>query len=73
MSLRSPSILRRPLAIAATAMMVLTTMVAGPLSPATADGDKDQKISERATIDQQLEDLRIDLGGVNDGDGSTYI
>ncbi|GAA1302965.1 MAG: peptidoglycan DD-metalloendopeptidase family protein [Brachybacterium tyrofermentans] len=73
MSLRSPSVLHRPLAIAATAMLVLTTMVAGPLSPATADGDKDQKISERATIDQQLEDLRIDLGGVNDDLADTYM
>lgn len=73
MSLRSPSILSRPLAIAATAMMVLTTMVAGPPSPATADGDKDQKVSERAEVDQQLEDLRIDLGGVNDDLADTYM
>lgn len=73
MSLGPASILRRPLAIAACAVMVLTMMSAGPLSPATADGDKDQKVAQRAEIDQQLEDLRIDLGGVNDDLADTYM
>ena len=69
----SPSILRRPLTLAATVLLVLTPSLAGPLSPASAEGTKQDKIAERETVDQQLEDLRIDLGGVNDELADTYI
>lgn len=69
----SQSILHRPLTIILTAMLVLTPMLAGPMPSAFADGDKDDKVAERATIDQELEDLRIELGGVNEELADTYL
>ena len=73
MSLRSPSVLHRPLAIAATAMLVLPRWWPGPSRRRRPTGTRIEKISERADIDQQLEDLRIDLGGVNDDLADTYM
>lgn len=69
----SSSILRRPLTLAATVLLVLSPSLMGPLSPASAEGSKDDKIAERAAVDQKLEDLRIDLGGVNEELADTYI
>ncbi|GAA1489887.1 murein hydrolase activator EnvC family protein [Brachybacterium sacelli] len=66
-------VLRRPLTFLATAMLVLTPALAGPTSPASAEGNKDDKVAEKAAVDQKLEDVRISLGGVNDDLADTYM
>ena len=59
--------LRRPLSLLAAAAILAAGMFTGPVvSPASAEGSKDDKIAERAEVDQQLEDLRIELNDVND-------
>ena len=68
----SQSILRRPLSMIAAALMVLP-MLMMPVSPAAAEGTKDDKIAERSEIDQQLEDLRIELNDVNTELAETYL
>lgn len=68
----SQSILRRPLSMIAAALMVLP-MLMMPVSPASAEGTKDDKIAERSEIDQQLEDLRIELNDVNTELAETYL
>ena len=69
----SRSILRRPLFLLASALLVLTPALAGPMSPASADGDKEDKVAEKAEVDQKLEDIRISLGGVSDELADTYM
>ncbi|GAA1485793.1 murein hydrolase activator EnvC family protein [Brachybacterium fresconis] len=69
----SDSVLRRPLVLLATAMLVLTPALAGPMAPASADGDKEDKVAEKAEVDQELEDIRISLGGVSDELADTYM
>jgi len=68
----SQSILRRPLCMLAAALVALP-MLGMPMSPATAEGSKEDKIAERAEVDQQLEDLRIELNDVNTELADTYI
>ena len=70
MSLRS---LRRPLCMIAAAMVAMPMLVTAPLSPASADGTKEDKIAERAEVDRQLEDLRIELSDVNEELSETYL
>lgn len=65
--------LRRPLSLLAAAAILAAGMLTGPLSPASAKGSKDDKIAERAEVDQQLEDLRIELNDVNDDLADTYL
>ncbi|OFT58987.1 metalloendopeptidase [Brachybacterium sp. HMSC06H03] len=65
--------LRRPLSLLAAAAILAAGMLTGPLSPASAEGSKDEKIAERAEVDQQLEDLRIELNDVNDDLADTYL
>lgn len=65
--------LRRPLSLLAAAAVLAAGMLIGPLSPASAEGSKDDKIAERAEVDQQLEDLRIELNDVNDDLADTYL
>ncbi|GAP79294.1 peptidase, M23/M37 family [Brachybacterium sp. SW0106-09] len=66
--------LRRPLSLLAAAAILAAGMLTGPVvSPATAEGSKDDKIAERAEVDQQLEDLRIELSDVNDDLAGTYL
>ena len=66
--------LRRPLSLLAAAAILAAGMLTGPVvSPATAEGSKDDKIAERAEVDQQLEDLRIELNDVNDDLADTYL
>lgn len=65
--------LRRPLSLLAAAAILAAGMLTGPLSPASAEGSKDDKIAERAEVDQQLEDLRIELNDVNDDLADTYL
>ncbi|APX32396.1 metalloendopeptidase [Brachybacterium sp. P6-10-X1] len=69
----SRSIQRRPLFLLASALLVLTPALAGPMSPASADGDKEDKVAEKAEVDQKLEDIRISLGGVSDELADTYM
>jgi murein DD-endopeptidase MepM/ murein hydrolase activator NlpD len=57
----------------AAAAMVAVPMLTGPVSPASAEGSKEDKIAERAEVDQQLEDLRIELSDVNDDLADTYL
>ncbi|MDN5898925.1 MAG: peptidoglycan DD-metalloendopeptidase family protein [Brachybacterium sp.] len=64
--------LRRPLCMLAAALVALPMLVA-PMSPASADGSKDDKIAEREEVDQQLEDLRIELSDVNEDLSDTYL
>lgn len=64
--------LRRPLSLLAAAILA-AGMLTAPLSPASAEGSKDDKIAERAEVDQQLEDLRIELNDVNDDLADTYL
>ncbi|MGP5259931.1 peptidoglycan DD-metalloendopeptidase family protein [Brachybacterium paraconglomeratum] len=66
--------LRRPLSLLAAAAILAAGMLTGPVvSPASAEGSKDDKIAERAEVDQQLEDLRIELNDVNDDLADTYL
>lgn len=66
--------LRRPLSLLAAAAILAAGMFTGPVvSPASAEGSKDDKIAERAEVDQQLEDLRIELNDVNDDLADTYL
>lgn len=65
--------LRRPLSLLAAAAILAAGMLTGPLSPASAEGSKDDKIAERTEVDQQLEDLRIELNDVNDDLADTYL
>ena len=69
----SDSALRRPLVLLATAMLVLTPALVGPMGPASADGSKEDKAAEKAEVDQKLEDIRISLGGVSDELADTYM
>ena len=69
----SASSLRRSLCLIAAAAMAIAPMLAGPVSPASAEGSKDDKIAERAEVDQQLEDLRIQLDDVNEELADTYL
>ena len=66
------SSLRRPLCMLAAALVALPMLVA-PMSPASADGSKEDKIAEREEVDQQLEDLRIELSDVNEDLSGTYL
>ena len=68
----SRSILRRPLSMIA-AVLVALPMLATPISPAMAEGSKEDKIAEREEVDQQLEDLRIELDDVSGELADTYI
>ena len=64
----------RPLSLLAAAAILAAGMLTGPVvSPASAEGSKDDKIAERAEVDQQLEDLRIELNDVNDDLADTYL
>ena len=66
--------LRRPLSLLVAAAILAAGMLTGPVvSPASAEGSKDDKIAERAEVDQQLEDLRIELNDVNDDLADTYL
>jgi murein DD-endopeptidase MepM/ murein hydrolase activator NlpD len=68
----SQSILRRPLCILAAALVALP-MLATPMSPASAEGSKEDKIAEREEVDQQLQDLRIELDDVSTELADTYL
>lgn len=70
MSIRA---LHRPLSGFTAALLVLVALLAAPSPGALAEGDKDEKISERAEIDRELEDLRLELGGVQDELADTYL
>ncbi|MGY5765983.1 murein hydrolase activator EnvC family protein [Brachybacterium sp. DNPG3] len=65
--------LRRGLCALAAVSLTLVPLLAGPMPGALADGEKDQKIAERASIDQQLDDLRIELADVNEDLAQTYL
>lgn len=65
-------LLRRPLSIAASALLVLSPLLAMPPS-ALAEGDKEDKIGEQETVKQKLEDIRLELDGVNDDLADTYM
>lgn len=66
-SLRILTLLVLALALVATQMML------SPLAPARADGDRKQKEQEKASVDEQLEDLRIQLSDVNSDLSDTYL
>ena len=69
----SVSSLRRSVCLVAAAAVAAAGMLIGPVAPASAEGDKDDKIAEREEVDQKLEDLRIELNDVNDDLADTYI
>lgn len=69
----SRSILRRPLSVLAASIMIAAPLLAVPVQHAGAEGTKDDKISEQATVDQQLEDIRLELDGVNEDLATTYL
>src|SRR5690606_33523780 len=63
---------RRALLAALSAAVLVTQLALG--TPASlAEGDKDDKIAERESIDQQLEDLRVGLEGTNQDLADTYV
>lgn len=64
--------LRRPLCMLAAALVAMPMLVA-PMPMASADGSKEDKIAERAEVDRQLEDLRIELSDVNEDLSDTYL
>lgn len=66
-----PSALRRPLTVLAAAALLLGPLLAAPA--ALAEGSKGDKVAERASVDQQLEDLRIELSDVDDDLAQTYL
>ena len=68
----SRSILHRPLSMVAAALVALP-MLMTPISPAMAEGSKEDKIAERDEVEQQLEDLRIELNDVSEELADTYI
>ena len=68
----SSHILRRPLSMLA-AVLVALPMLGAPMSPAMADGTKEDKVAEREQIDQRLEDLRIELNDVSEELANTYL
>ncbi|WP_422115036.1 peptidoglycan DD-metalloendopeptidase family protein [Brachybacterium sp. UNK5269] len=68
----SQTVLRRPLAMLATALIAVS-LLAAPMGPASAEGTKDDKVTERAEVDRQLEDLRIELDDVNTELADTYL
>lgn len=68
----SRTILRRPLCLLAAALVALP-MLLSPVSPALAEGSRDDKIAEREEVDQQLEDLRIELNDVDSDLADTYL
>jgi murein DD-endopeptidase MepM/ murein hydrolase activator NlpD len=53
--------------------LVATQMMLSPLASARADGDRKQKEQEKASVDDQLEDLRIELSDVNSDLADTYL
>lgn len=53
--------------------LVATQMMLSPLAPARADGDRKQKEQEKASVDDRLEDLRIELSDVNSDLADTYL
>lgn len=66
-----PSALRRLLTVLAAAALLMGPLLTAPA--ALAEGSKDDKVAERASVDQQLEDLRIELSDVNDDLAQTYL
>ncbi|MGP9538958.1 murein hydrolase activator EnvC family protein [Brachybacterium sp. AOP43-C2-M15] len=68
----SRNVLRRPLCMLAAALVAMPMLVS-PLSPALAEGSKDDKIAEREEVDQRLEDLRIELDDVDTELADTYL
>ncbi|GAB4095724.1 M23 family metallopeptidase [Brachybacterium horti] len=66
-----PSALRRPLTVLAAAALLMGPLLTAPA--ALAEGSKDDKVAERASVDQQLEDLRIELSDVDDDLAQTYL
>ena len=68
-----PAALRRPLTALAAVALVLTPVLMAPLPSALAEGSKDDKIAERQSVDQQLEDLKIELSDVDDDLAQTYL
>ncbi|WP_106507097.1 murein hydrolase activator EnvC family protein [Brachybacterium timonense] len=63
---------RSLLAFGAAAVMVGQALLLGAPA-ALADGSKEDKMKERESINQQLEDLRIELDGVNEDLAQTYL
>ena len=68
----SSHIMRRPLSMLAAVLLALP-LLGSPMSPAMADGTKEDKVAERAEIDQRLEDLRIELNDVSEDLADTYL
>ncbi|MEE1616944.1 peptidoglycan DD-metalloendopeptidase family protein [Brachybacterium sp. J153] len=64
--------LHRPLSLLAAGALLVVPALGLPGS-AWAAPTKEDKIAERESVDQQLEDLRLELEGVNDDLASTYL
>lgn len=64
--------LHRPLSLLAVGALLVVPALGLPGS-AWAAPTKEDKIAERESVDQQLEDLRLELEGVNDDLASTYL
>ena len=67
------SSLHRPASLAAIGALLLTPLLGAPLPTAHAEGSKEDKIAERDQIEQDLEDLRLELDGVNSDLADTYL
>lgn len=65
--------LHRPLSALAVASLLIVPVLSVPSPSAHAEGTKDEKIAERARVNEELEDLRIELGGVNEDLAETYL
>lgn len=63
---------RRALLAALSAAVLLAQLALG-VPASLAEGDKEDKIAERESIDQQLEDLRVELEGTNQDLADTYV
>lgn len=64
---------RRALLTALAATMLVTQLLVLATPASLAEGDRDDKVSERAEIDQQLEDVRTSLEGTNQDLADTYV
>lgn len=68
-----PAPLRRALSLLAVLVVLLPLGILQPLSPAHAEGDKDDKIRQKADIDRQIEDIRGQLLDVDQDLSDTYL
>ncbi|MFC0676105.1 peptidoglycan DD-metalloendopeptidase family protein [Brachybacterium hainanense] len=64
---------RRLLCAALAAGLLVSQLLLAGTVPSFAEGDRDDKVAEKASVDQQLEDVRVSLEGTNQDLADTYV